>query len=134
MALVPESSIDENISSSNIQTSRTYYIDFDNNAVNGMCDNVNAVMQAVYKILNTERYKYIIYDRNYGIELKDLLGKPFIYVSAIIKGRITEALENDERILSVENFSISRNGESITVEFTVKTIFGDGNVTKSFVI
>lgn len=134
MVLVPESSRVETVSAANMQTSRTYDIDFKSNGVEGMCDGVDAVTQAVYKILNTERYKYLIYDRNYGVELKDLIGKPPLYVSAIIKGRITEALENDDRILSVEDFKISRSLDSITVEFTVKTVFGDGIVTKSFVI
>lgn len=134
MALVPENSMKETVSVANMQTSRTYNINFDSNDVEGMCDGVDAVIQTVYKILNTERYKYLIYDRNYGVELKDLIGKPPLYVSAIIKGRITEALENDDRILSVDDFEISRSSEGVIVEFTVRTVFGDGNVTKSFVI
>lgn len=134
MALVPESSIDNSGSALGIQTGRTYKIDFDYGCADGICDGVEAVKQAVYKILNTERYKYVIYDRNYGIELKDLIGKPPLYVSAIIKGRITEALEDDDRILSVDDFIIERNDNSITVEFTVETVFGSGKAVKSFVI
>lgn len=38
-------------------------------------DGMEAVKQAVYKILQTERYKYVIYDWNYGVELEDLLEK-----------------------------------------------------------
>ncbi len=134
MALVPESSIDESSLSASVQTSRTYAVDFDSNIIEGTYDKINAVIQAVYKILSTERYKYVVYDRSYGIEIEDLIGKPPVYVSAVIKGRITEALMCDERILSVENFEITQNRGSITVEFTVKTIFGDSEAVKNFVI
>ena len=41
-----------------------------------MTDERDAVLQAVYLILNVERYAFPIYSRNYGSELSDLIGKP----------------------------------------------------------
>ena len=46
----------------------------------GECDGLEAVKQAVYNILNTERYRYIIFSWNYGVELQDLIGKSMDYV------------------------------------------------------
>ena len=40
--------------------------------VRGTVDEWEAMEQAVHKILQTERYRYAIYDWNYGVELEDL--------------------------------------------------------------
>ena len=44
-----------------------------------------AVKQAVYKIIMTERYQYIMYSWNYGVELLDLFGEPVTYVCPELK-------------------------------------------------
>ena len=82
--------------------------------------------QVVFKILNTERYQYIIYSWNYGIELMDLYGMPLDYVCAELQDRITEALIQDDRINSVSDFDFTfpRKGE-ILCTFKVHTVFGD---------
>ena len=112
----------------------TYYADFNTNKIFGMCDRLDAVKQSVYKILSTQRYAFVIYDRNYGIEINDLIGKSFVYVSAVIKGRICEALLYDERIKDVCDFEITRNADSVTVSFNVVTIYGRTGVSKEFII
>ncbi len=45
------------------------------NRIIGYTDEIEAMEQAIYLILNIERYKHEIYDWNYGIELADLFGK-----------------------------------------------------------
>jgi len=82
--------------------------------------------QAVYKIVFTERYEYIIYSPNYGVQLKDLFGMPKTFVIPEIKRRITEALLWDDRITRVDtwNFNIPRRGV-VDASFRVVTIFGD---------
>ena len=54
------------------QPSLCHRMIFDDGRISGECDGVEAVKQAIYNILNTERYQYIIYSWNYGVELKDL--------------------------------------------------------------
>ena len=49
------------------------------NRLMGSCDGLEAIKQAVYLILNVERYRYVIYSSNYGVEFDDLLGKPVPY-------------------------------------------------------
>ena len=93
--------------------------------ISGKCDKIEALKQSIYKILNTQRYKYIIYSWNYGIEIDDLFGKPINYILPTIQIRIEEALLTDDRILSVSNFVFNTNVRNIvSVSFDVLTIFG----------
>ena len=106
--------------------SKQHRMILDGNRINGICDNLEAVKQTVYKILNTERYKYIIYSWNYGIELVDLFGQPMLYVCPEVERRVQEALLQDDRITAVDSFDfdISKRGV-VAVSFTVHSIFGD---------
>lgn len=108
------------------QPTHTYKINLESGLVRGYIDGQEAMKQAIYKILNTERYQYVMYSYNYGIELLDLYGEPISYVCPELERRITEALTWDERIESVDNFefNISKKGE-VLVTFTTHTIFGD---------
>ena len=109
-----------------VQPSNDYKLHFEKDIINGNCDGLEAMKQVVYKILNTERYKYIIYSWNYGIELADLFGEPISYVCSELQRRITEALVQDDRINSVEDFEFDlTERRTVKVTFTVRTIFGD---------
>jgi hypothetical protein len=107
------------------QPSKTYKMHLDESIILGYADKLDAMVQVIFSILNTERYQYVIYSWNYGIELVDLYGQPVSYVIPELKRRITEALTWDERIISVDNFDFSVNKRKITCNFTVHTIFGD---------
>lgn len=90
----------------------------------GKVDELEAVKQAVYKILNTERYTYPIYSWNYGIELVDLFGQPIPWVYPEIERRIIEALVWDDRIDSVTDFEFENFRNDVHAKFTVNTVFG----------
>src|SRR5690606_27931875 len=51
------------------QPSRTYKLEFARGRVAGMTDGLDAIKQAVYKILQTDRFRYEIYSFDYGHEL-----------------------------------------------------------------
>lgn len=108
------------------QPTHTYKMNLESNLIRGYTDGQEAMKQAIYKILNTERYQYVMYSWNYGIELLDLYGEPVSYVCPELERRITEALTWDDRIQSVDNFefNISKKGE-ILVTFTAHTVLGD---------
>lgn len=103
--------------------SKTFHIQGEN--ISGYVDGLEAVKQAVYCILNTERYDWIIYSWNYGVELKGLLGKPMGYVKSKLKKRIKEALMQDDRIQGVDAFSFETDGRRLAATFTVHSMFGD---------
>ena len=107
------------------QTSRTYAMDLGKHVIRGFTDQLQAMEQAVYKILLTERYRYIIYSHNYGVELEDLIGEPMTYVVPEIQRRITEALLWDSRITKVDNFTFEVGRKKVYTTFKVHTIYGD---------
>lgn len=107
------------------QPSKTYRMDMERNIIAGYTDGLEAVKQAVYKILHTERYDYIIYSFNYGSELKDLFGEQMTYVTSEIKRRIKEALMQDDRIIDVNGFELDRDREELHVYFNVISTEGE---------
>lgn len=108
-----------------IEPSLTYNLDYGTDSqMRGYCDELTAMRQAIYKIINTERYLYLIYSWNYGIELADLFGQPIPYIYAELQRRISEALLNDDRITKVYSFEFNNKREDVFVTFTVDTIYG----------
>ena len=105
--------------------SLTWKINEERAEVRGTVDEREAMKQAVNKILQTERYRYAIYDWNYGIELEELYGKNVTYVIPELKKRIEEALLSDDRVTAVTDFSFQQEKGSVTAEFVVHTIFGE---------
>lgn len=96
--------------------------------VAGKIDKLEAVQQAVYHILMTERYDNPIYDENYGVELEQYLGKDIGYITADIENTLREALCQDDRITDVQVNDVSKSTEqdsACVIEFTVFTIYGN---------
>ncbi len=110
------------------QPSKTYFLDIAENRIRGTVNELEAVRQAVYLILNTERYDYLIYSWDYGVELKELFGEQKEYAYPEIKRCITEALLQDERIAAVDAFEFEAGKKSNHIKFSVHTIFGDMEV------
>ena len=108
-----------------MQSTKTYKIDFDKGKVAGLCDELEALKQAIYLILNTERYEYLIYSWDYGVELKDVIAQDKAIAESEIKRRIKEALIQDDRITNVDNFIFKYEKDSVAIEFTVFTVYGE---------
>lgn len=108
------------------QPSKTYYIDRENKRITGtVTDYLKAVEQAVYLILSTERYDYVMYSWNYGVELKDLFGQIKEFVIPNLIRRIKEALLQDDRISDVTDFKYRIEKSRYFISFTVVTRYGD---------
>lgn len=103
---------------------RTFRLDPATNTITGFVDGKEAVKQAVYMMLNTERFVHAIFSWNYGIEKRKLIGKPTATLNAYIAKAITETLMQDTRILSVGNFAFTTSGNTIAVTFDVGTSEG----------
>lgn len=112
-----------------IQPTKTYRMNLDTIEVHGFTDEQEAMKQAIYKILQTERFWYNkVYSDNYGVELRDLIGQPIPYVLAEIPRRITEALTWDERITGAGNFEFDVRKGKVHTTFTAYTIYGSLNL------
>lgn len=112
----------------NTMPSKTYYINRNTNRISGYIDDKNAIVQAIYLILSTERYESVIYNWYYGTEFDSLVGKDRDFVKSELKRRIAEAILEDDRILDVTDFDISFNKDVANVVFLVETNIGDINI------
>lgn len=104
-----------------IETTQTYRVA--NDKIQGFIDGRDALEQAVYMMLGTERYEYPIYDLDYGLQTSDLIGKDPLYVQAELPRRLSECLLADDRITSVGNFAFTVTDDSMLCTFDVESIY-----------
>ena len=107
------------------QPSKTWIIDRNTLQVAYMDEGLEAVRQAVEIALNVERFRWQIYNTNFGAEMNDLVGDDEAYIEAELPRMVEDALSPDSRVVSVDNYTFSRNGDALTVSFSVHTVFGD---------
>ena len=110
--------------------SKTFRLNHNNLTVTGTIDQIQAVEQAVFLILNVERYQWLIFSWNYGVELHNLIGKDPEYCLPEIERRVREALLQDDRITTIQDFQFEINKKQVLATFTVVSIFGEINVEK----
>lgn len=128
MIQLPFSTIDEG----EVETSKTYRIDWENGRINGFVDGVEAMKQFIKKALITPRFKCLIYDSQYGSELRENLMNSQMtneYKETEIPFWVEDALIHDERVLNVYNFNITFGEhyplqDSVFVSLDVDTIYG----------
>ncbi|WP_317050670.1 DUF2634 domain-containing protein, partial [Clostridium neonatale] len=106
-----------------IQATKTYKIK--DGKVVGFCDGKEALEQTIFFILSTERYKYLIYSDNYGSEFENVPNIDRDILESELKRRINEALIQDDRIESTDNYIFNYDEDSVLVKFTVFSIYGD---------
>ncbi|MHA6258363.1 DUF2634 domain-containing protein [Sporosarcina sp. CAU 1771] len=107
---------------------RTYKLDFERGRCLGMVDGLNAMEQTIFKLLQTDRFEHLIYSDDYGFE--NMTGNNRVLVRAELPRRIKEALLQDGRITSIEDFALDFEKDKAVVTFTVLTIYGDVDVLR----
>lgn len=127
--MIPNSDLNMDITFEK-QPSKTYKLNLENRTIEGYCDEVDAIKQSINKILNTERYEYLIYSWNYGVELSELCGQDISYVYPELKRRIEEALIQDDRVISIDSFYFEQIKSKLNVSFVVNTIYGKVDIDK----
>lgn len=105
--------------------SPTYTFKVVNDRIRSMTDELDAMKQAVDKILQTERFVYQIYDEQYGNDLPELIGESIDYALSEAERMTVEALEADDRITEVEITRCEQSSsDAITVEGFANTVYG----------
>lgn len=107
------------------QPSKTWIIDKTQNQVSRMDNGLESVRQAVEIALNVERFRWQIYNTDFGSELEGLIGEDEAYITSEFPRIVTDALSVDSRVVSIDNWNFTRNGTTMTVSFSVHTVFGD---------
>ena len=81
----------------------------------------------IYKALKTERFSYLVYSWQYGIELKPFIGKVMGVEERYseLKRVITECLMVNPYIKSIDSYSFvpENRGELVHVRITLTTIY-----------
>ncbi|MBY7007850.1 DUF2634 domain-containing protein [Clostridium botulinum] len=85
-------------------------------------EGLEAVKVRCFLALKIQRNRYLIY-LNVGNKLKSLIGKDLDYINRNIKSMLEEALI-DEYVKSIEDIKTSQEGNKVTVEFTINSIYG----------
>ncbi len=121
-----ETALENDVIAQEQKPSLTWQMDLQSNRIKGRIDGLDAIKQAIEKILLTERYAYRIYSWNYGAELQFYIGKDTDFVMADAERAIREALQQDDRVEDIEDFKAELvNIDSVKVSFTVVTVAGN---------
>ncbi len=107
------------------QPTLTWIADPVTRRIRGRGDGWEAIRQAVEIIVNVERFKWQIYTPNFGTDYNGLLGTEPGYAASELQRRLEDAFLPDSRILGMKDFTWSFSGVSLSVRFTVLTVFGD---------
>ncbi|WP_018213740.1 DUF2634 domain-containing protein [Desulfitobacterium hafniense] len=110
--------------------SLTWRLDPAKGRITGRLDRLESVQQAAAKILQTQRFRHLIYTPNYGSELGQLIGMNRAFVKSEAIRMLEEALTQDDRITGVENVQTTAAGDSLLIEFTVISTYGRFNMTQ----
>lgn len=125
MATVPDSGItlNDNITVFE-QPSKTWNLDFDRGRITGEVDSLDAIKQASYLILRSQRFEHDVYSFDYGSQFDHVIGRDRVYVESEIRRVVRESLTQDDRINDVTDFRITFSEDTATVSFTVITTIG----------
>lgn len=90
------------------EVTRTYKVDYYNKRIIGTTDGQPAIEQAILKNFDTERFAYVIYSKNYGIELEKYIGKDYDFIRSDLQRAIEECLLVDARIYAINNLQFTQ--------------------------
>lgn len=97
-----------------------------NGRIRNKFDGLGAMVQAVDKILKTERFVFPIYTDQYGNDLNDLLGKDLGYSKVEAERMAKEALLADERVIKVDITCINETSpNTLTLTGECQTSYGN---------
>ena len=98
----------------------------ENGRIRGKFDEKQAMIQAVDKILQTERLVYPIYSDQYGNDLNDLIGKDMGYAKVEAERMIKEALLADDRVVEVDIDEVTEvSRDTLEIKGICVTVYGN---------
>ena len=108
---------------------KTYKLNFDTGRMYGTVDGKDALKQFIYKTIITTRFRFPIYNDQYGCELEDLIGEdiPFELLKSDVSRVIKDALIYDDRINEINDFTVIKENDKLFISFTVDSIYGEIN-------
>ena len=111
-----------------LAVAQTYRIDFATGKIScGLIDEEEALRQYIVKALMTPRDEYAVYTEDYGSDLEELIAEQegADYILAEAPRIIADALENDDRVVSVDDVVVTLDGDTLSATITVSSIYGE---------
>lgn len=108
-----------------------YEIDFRTGKLTGkIITRLDAIVQWVRLVLSTDRYYFIQYPWIHGSELASLIGRGFTqeYVKNEANRMVVDAMKENPFIDAVKDFTASVEGDHLTCNFTLETVYGNREV------
>ncbi|MHC1750784.1 MAG: DUF2634 domain-containing protein [Cellulosilyticaceae bacterium] len=105
-----------------------YEYDFKNKRLTGnKVEGIEAIKIWILKALKVERYQYLIYSQDYGVEIENYIGKNYDggLMACDVATNIEEALKINPYIKGIEEFESTFNEGRLTCKFKVITDFGE---------
>lgn len=105
-----------------------YGVDFATGQLTGsLVYGLEAIKVWVWLCLHTERFRYQLYPRDYGVELEQYIGQNVTedFLNMDCKAQVEEALLVNPYITGIADFEAAMVKERIHVEFTVITALGE---------
>lgn len=126
-----------NTYTSDLPTPKEYAWDFENDCFLYDADGRLKIVEGdeaikiwIYKALSTERFRYLAYSWQYGIELRPFIGKVMGVQQRYseIKRVIVECLMVNPYIKSIDTIDIQHEGDAVDISITLTTIYGEVSV------
>lgn len=112
---------------------KTYKINWESGRITGKADGIESLKQHIKKVLLTPRFQCLIYNDQFGADIKDMLAQrdntPEL-VEAELSRMIEDALQ-DERIFSITDYRFDFTGDFSEIQFTVHSIYGNIQVKEA---
>ena len=117
------------------QPSKTYKLDFERGRIYslGSCDSVEAVKQFMKKALLTPRFRCMVYDNQYGSEIKQTIIADDVtneYIETEMPRIVKDAVLCDSRVLDVYDFSFEFKDDRVYIKFTADTVYGKIDISE----
>lgn len=114
-----------------VMPTKTYLVS--GGRIQGFVYEMDAMRQAVEKILLTQRFEDIIYFGDYGVETDRLIGQSIDFVTSDLQRTVSDALLTDDRIQEIQDFRIvDIRDDTLWCAFSVQTIHGLIEVERGF--
>lgn len=109
------------------EPSKTWRLDLETGRIGSTIDGTEAVRQFIRKAITTSRNRYLIYDDDYGSELKDFIGQTLTdsLADVEIPRLVREAIAYDDRIADVLSADVIRLGDGLHIKVTIELANGD---------
>lgn len=92
-----------------------------------------AVKIWLWKLFSTARYRYLIFNWDYGSELESLIGRGYTqeYLNSEAERYVKESIEYNlkDYVTEVKDIAVSFEKSTLTIEFTARTLYGEVSVS-----